>query len=81
MTVPILGIERWYCQEMSFSLWRKNPVSLLLRNRKGSRNGSDLETELSGLALKIAEDTFFKELFVSLLAGFDVEVLPNLSIR
>src|SRR5271165_2363493 len=46
----------------------------LLRNWNGGRYGSDLEAELAGLALEVAEGTFFKELFISFLAGFDVSL-------
>ena len=33
-----------------------------------------MEAELAGLALKVAESTFFKEHFISLLAGFDISL-------
>jgi hypothetical protein len=33
-----------------------------------------VESKFSGLALKVVKDSFFEELFVGLLAGFDVSL-------
>ena len=44
----------------------------LLRNHSGGNGWGKMESKFSGLALKVANGSFFEELFVGFVAGFDV---------
>ena len=49
-------------------------VGVLLRNHSAGDGRGKVESEFSGLALKVVKGSFFEELFVGLLAGFDVSL-------
>ena len=49
-------------------------VWVLLRNHSAGNSRGKMESKFSGLALKVANGSFFEEPFVGLLAGFDVSL-------